>query len=53
MPKIKTKQDALNVLQNLDERVLVRMAELSYNKKALSYFQNTIQFNVVKSFLSS
>lgn len=45
------KQQALDKLATLDEKVLVRLASLSGNKKALSYFSNTILWNTLKAFL--
>lgn len=45
------KQQALDKLATLDEKVLVRLASLSENKKALSYFSNTILWNALKGFL--
>lgn len=45
------KQQALEKLATLDETVLVRLASLSNNKKALSYFSNSILWNALKSFL--
>lgn len=49
--KINTKDDALKVLNELPEKTLIRVAELSTNKKALGYFSNPIQFAVLKGFL--
>lgn len=48
---VKTKEDALRVLNELPEETLKRVAELSTNKKARSYFSNPIQFAVLKGFL--
>ena len=45
------KQQALDKLATLDEKVLVRLSSLSENKKALSYFSNTILWNTLKAFL--
>ena len=45
------KQQALEKLATLDEIVLVRLASLSDNKKALSYFSNGILWNTLKAFL--
>ena len=45
------KQQALEKLATLDEKVLVRLASLSDNKKALGYFSNTILWNALKAFL--
>ena len=45
------KQQALDKLAMLDETVLVRLASLSDNKKALSYFSNSILWNTLKAFL--
>jgi len=53
MQGIKTKEEALQVLSKLPEKSLIRMAELSTNKKAQGYFSNTIQFAVLKGFLGS
>lgn len=49
--KINTKDDALKVLSELPKKTLIRVAELSTNKKALGYFSNPIQFAVLKGFL--
>ncbi|WP_164997586.1 hypothetical protein [Capnocytophaga sp. oral taxon 878] len=45
------KQEAIDKLAKLDETVLVRLASLSENKKALSYFSNTLLWNTLKAFL--
>ena len=45
------KQQALEKLATLDETVLVRLASLSDNKKALSYFSNSILWNTLKALL--
>ncbi len=50
--KIQTKQQALAHLESLPEKVLIRMAELSKNEKAQSYFSCPIKYGAVKSFLS-
>lgn len=50
--KIKTKKEALQVLDKLPDDALKRLAELSTNKKALGYFSNPIQFAVLKGFLN-
>ena len=44
-------QQAIEKLAQLDEKVLVRLASLSDNKKALSYFSNSILWNALKAFL--
>ncbi|CAL2114134.1 conserved hypothetical protein [Tenacibaculum sp. 190130A14a] len=49
--KIQTKQDALTHLEQLPEKVLIRIAELSSNKEAQSYFVCPIKYGAVKSFL--
>lgn len=46
-----SKQEAIDKLAQLDETVLVRLASLSENKKALSYFSNAILWNTLKTFL--
>ena len=51
MPQINSKEEALQVLSDLDEKTLIRVAELSTNKKALGYFSNPIQFGLLKGFL--
>ena len=51
MAQIKTKEEALQVLSDLDEKTLIRVAELSTNKKARGYFSNSIQFALLKGFL--
>lgn len=45
------KKEALKKLEKLPEKVLVRIAELSANKKAIGYFSNPLQFGILKSFL--
>ena len=45
------KQQAIEKLAQLDEKVLVRLASLSDNKKALSYFSNSILWHALKAFL--
>ncbi|MBE7660966.1 hypothetical protein [Tenacibaculum finnmarkense] len=50
MPKI-TKAEAIKMLSDLPEETLSRMAELSSNKKAMSYFSNNILFALLKSYL--
>lgn len=50
--KIQNKEQALAQLQELPEKVLMRIAELSTNEKAQSYFSCPIKFGAVKSFLS-
>lgn len=42
---------AMEKLNELDTTVLTRMAELSDNPKAQSYFKSGILFEVVKGFL--
>ncbi len=49
--KIQNKQQALQELEKLPEKVLMRMAELSQNKEARSYFTCPIKYGAVKSFL--
>ncbi len=49
--KIQNKQEALKVLGSLPEKVLIRMAELSQNEKAKSYFTCPIKYGAVKGFL--
>ncbi|TDQ22750.1 hypothetical protein [Tenacibaculum caenipelagi] len=51
MPQIKSKEEALQVLSGLEEKTLIRVAELSTNKKALGYFSNPFQYSVLKGFL--
>lgn len=52
MKKIQNKEEALQVLQNLPDKVLVRLAELSTNQKAQSFFSCPIKYGAVKSFLT-
>ncbi|MFL0077019.1 hypothetical protein V3A08_07470 [Tenacibaculum maritimum] len=52
MAKIKSKEEALSKLSQLDEKVLIRMADLSENKKARSYFSCPLKYGAVKSFLN-
>ena len=52
MKKLQTKEEALQVLENLPEKVLLRLAELSSNEKAQGYFSCPIKFGAVKGFLS-
>lgn len=52
MPKIKTKSEALEKLSQLDDKVLIRMADLSENEKALSYFSCPLKYGAVKGFLN-
>ncbi|MFJ1431297.1 hypothetical protein ACILE2_10935 [Capnocytophaga canimorsus] len=47
----KTKEDYLAQLAQLDEITLKRLAELSKNEKARSYFSNPIKYNQMKLFL--
>lgn len=47
------KQKALEELEKLNEDVLVRLSELSKNKKALSFFQSSISFAVLKGYLKT
>ncbi|WP_271406979.1 hypothetical protein [Tenacibaculum soleae] len=51
MANINNKKEAITQLESLPETTLMRLAELSTNKKALSYFSNPIQFAVLKGFL--
>ncbi|WP_093674267.1 hypothetical protein [Tenacibaculum sp. MAR_2009_124] len=48
----KEKQDALNQLAVLDEKILVRIAELAESPEALMYFSDDGKFNMMKSFLN-
>ena len=50
--KIQNKKQALEVLTNLPEKVLIRIAELSSNPNAQSYFSCPIKYGAVKGFLS-
>ncbi|CAL2075255.1 hypothetical protein [Tenacibaculum sp. 190524A02b] len=45
------KAQALKKLAKLDEEVVVRLAELSDNPKALNYFKSSVMFALVKGFL--
>ncbi|WP_423899432.1 hypothetical protein [Capnocytophaga leadbetteri] len=45
------KQQALKKLEQLEDKVLERLASLVDNKKALSYFTNPILWNTLKAFL--
>ncbi|WP_435263848.1 hypothetical protein [Tenacibaculum sp. nBUS_03] len=49
---IKTKEEALEKLSNLDPKVLIRMADLSDNKKAIKYFKCPLKYAVVKGYLN-
>ncbi len=49
--KIQNKQEALAVLANLPDKVLIRMASLAQNEKAKSYFTCPIKYGAVKGFL--
>ena len=49
--KITNKKEALKKLESLPEKALIRIAELSENKNALSYFTNPIKFGLVKGYL--
>lgn len=49
--KIQNKQEALEVLSNLPEKVLIRIALLAQNEKARSYFTCPIKYGAVKGFL--
>lgn len=49
--KITTKEDALKKIEQLDEKVLIKIAKLSENKKAMSYFTNPILFAALEKFL--
>ncbi len=49
--RIQNKQQALEVLENLPTKVLIRMAQLSQNEKAKSYFTCPIKYGAVKGFL--
>ncbi|MCD8405786.1 hypothetical protein [Tenacibaculum dicentrarchi] len=53
MPKIKSKKEALEKLNNLPDAVVMRIAELSDNEKAYSYFSNGINFSLLKGMLNS
>ncbi len=50
--KIKTREEALNILEKLPDDVLKRVAELATNEKAKSYFSNPVKYLMVKSYLS-
>ncbi len=52
MAEIKDKKEALDKLAKLDEKILKRLAELSDNPKAMSYFSSPINFAIVKAFLN-
>ncbi len=52
MSKIRTKKEALNKLSQLDEKVLIRMADLSENDTARSYFSCPLKYGAVKAFLN-
>lgn len=52
MGKIKTKKEAIEKLSQLDEKVLIRMADLSENEKARSYFSCPLKYGAVKGFLN-
>ena len=47
-----TKEEALKKLAQLDEKTLSRLAEISDNSKARSYFSNDIQFALLKGYLA-
>lgn len=47
-----TKAEALEKISNLEEIIIIRIAELCDNPKAKSYFTNPILWNVAKKFLS-
>lgn len=52
MKNIQTKEQALQVLGDLPENVLKRLAELSSNENAQNYFSCPIKYGMVKEFLS-
>ncbi|WP_299134564.1 hypothetical protein [uncultured Tenacibaculum sp.] len=49
---IKNKKEAIAQLNKLDEEVVIRLAELSTNAKALTYFSNPVKFTLVKAHLN-
>lgn len=49
--KIENKEQALKKIEKLDEKVLIKLAELSDNKKAMSYFSNPILYATLQKFL--
>lgn len=48
---VKTKKQAIEQLSQLPEKTLIRVAEISKNPKALGYFSNPMQFEMLKAFL--
>lgn len=53
MAQIKTKEEAIQQLNSMPEKALIRIAELSTNEKALKFFTNPIKFGVLKGYLNS
>lgn len=47
------KKEALKVLEELPDKVLIRIATLAKNPNAVSFFTCPLKFGVVKSFLSN
>lgn len=52
MAKINTKQEALDSLNSLPEKTLIRLAELSAIPKAKAYFDNPIKYGVLKAYIN-
>lgn len=50
--KIQNKEEALAILSDLPEKVLIRMALLSQQEKARSYFICPIKYGAMKGFLN-
>lgn len=51
MARAKTKDEAIEKLSKLPKNIIINLAELSENEKALSYFSNPIKLGVLKGFL--
>ncbi len=45
------RQEAIKKLEELDDDILIRLAELSENEKALGFFKNHIKYGALLSFL--
>ncbi len=46
-----TREESIAKLNQLDDQTLERLAKLSENKTALSYFKNPIKYGALVSFL--
>ncbi|CAM1355851.1 hypothetical protein [Tenacibaculum halocynthiae] len=49
--KIQNKKEAIKKLETLPDKVLIRLAELAQEPKALAYFSCPLKYGAVKGFL--